>query len=165
MLAVVLGLLAVAAAGGLAWTLRAAAPPWLIGVLGVLAAFGLLSSFAWIAGFVSFGSDPQQRAFFDGLMDSLSEACVVTDARGRAVYANAQFIKLVSGAGISRLVGVENLYAGYPDASETGLSPGAGGARGSIAAGGVQACRRLGCGRGANRSAGVDQGFGRADNL
>ncbi|MBL8895519.1 MAG: response regulator, partial [Rhizobiales bacterium] len=96
----------------------AAAPAWLIGVLGVLAAFGLLCLFAWIAGFIALGSDPQQRAFFDALMDSLPEACVVTDGRGRAVYANAQFIKLVSAAGISRLVGVENLYAGYPDAAE-----------------------------------------------
>jgi len=117
-LAVALGVLAALAAGALAWLLRSSAPPWLIGVLGVLAAFGLLSLFAWIAGFISFGSNPQERAFFDGLMDSLSEACVVADARGRAVYANAQFIKLVSAAGISRLVGVENLYAGYPDASE-----------------------------------------------
>lgn len=117
-MAILLGILAAICAGALAWTLRAAAPPWLIGVLGVLAAFGLLSIFAWIAGFIVLGSDPQQRAFFDALMDSLSEACVVTDARGRAVYANAQFIKLVSAAGISRLVGVENLYAGYPDAAE-----------------------------------------------
>ena len=117
-LAIVLGLLAAAGAAGLAWMLRSSAPSWLIGVLGVLAAIGLLGIFAWIAGFITFGSDPQQRAFFDALMDSLSEACVVTDGRGRAVYANSQFIKLVSGAGIGRLVGVENLYAGYPDASE-----------------------------------------------
>jgi len=117
-LAFALGLLAAIGSGALVWVLRNSAPPLILGVLGVLALFGLLGLLAWIAGLVRFGSDPQQRAFFDSLFDGLSEACVVTDARGRAVYANGQFVKLVSAAGLSRLVGIENLYAGYPDAAE-----------------------------------------------
>ncbi len=56
-----------------------------------------------------------ERQFCDVLVDALGEPAVVVDSKGRAVYANAPYMKLTTGAGVSRLVGFDVLYAGYPD--------------------------------------------------
>ncbi len=56
-----------------------------------------------------------ERLFYDAVVDALAEPAVVADAKGRAVYANAPYMKLASKAGLSRLVGFDVLYAGYPD--------------------------------------------------
>ena len=56
-----------------------------------------------------------ERQFYDAVVDALVEPAVVADAKGRAVYANAPYMKLASSAGLSRLVGFDVLYAGYPD--------------------------------------------------
>jgi len=56
-----------------------------------------------------------ERQFYDSIIDALADPAVVADAKGRAVYANAPYMKLASKAGLSRLVGFDVLYAGYPD--------------------------------------------------
>ena len=58
------------------------------------------------------------RQFYDAVVDALAEPAVVADAKGRAVFANAPYMKLASRAGLSRLVGFDILYAGYPDFAE-----------------------------------------------
>ena len=116
--ALLLALLLAIAAGGFAWAFRGIMPIWAL-FLGALLAFGgLISAFAWLAGALHFGSEPQQRLFFDGLLDAMNEPCVVADARGRAIYSNGAYLKLASDAGLGRLVGVEHLYTGYPDIAE-----------------------------------------------
>ncbi len=88
-------------------------------ILGSLfAASGLLAILAWIAGMLQFAGTTAERPFFDAVADAMGDATVVTDARGRAVYANAAFLKLASKAGASRLVGMDVLFAGYPDFAE-----------------------------------------------
>jgi two-component system, cell cycle sensor histidine kinase and response regulator CckA len=88
-------------------------------ILGSLfAASGLLAILAWIAGMLQFAGTTAERPFFDAVADAMGDATVVTDARGRAVYANAAFLKLASAAGASRLVGMDVLFAGYPDFAE-----------------------------------------------
>ena len=47
-----------------------------------------------------------------------SDAFAVTDSRGRVVHANAAYRALLAEAGVKRLVGVENLYAGHPEISD-----------------------------------------------
>jgi two-component system, cell cycle sensor histidine kinase and response regulator CckA len=79
---------------------------------------GLLGALAWVAGLINFTGSVAERPFFDSVADALGDAIVVTDAKGRAIYANAAFLKLASKAGASRLVGIDVLYAGYPDFSE-----------------------------------------------
>ncbi|MDE2384284.1 MAG: response regulator [Alphaproteobacteria bacterium] len=59
-----------------------------------------------------------ERQFCDVLVDALGDPSVVVDAKGRAVYASAPYLKLASKAGASRLVGFDVLYAGYPDFAE-----------------------------------------------
>ncbi|MGH6855571.1 MAG: response regulator, partial [Aestuariivirga sp.] len=82
------------------------------------AALGLFTLFGATAGLVHFGSMSRQRAFLDGLADAIGDPLVVIDAKGRAAYANGPFIKLASDAGVGRLVGMDVLYAGYPEFAE-----------------------------------------------
>ena len=110
-------LLAVTVGAGV-WFLRGQVAGWLLIAGAVLAFFGLIALFGFIAGVVHVGSGERDKAFFDGLADALGDGCVVTDARGRAVYANAAYLALASQAGMSRLVGIENIYAGHPEISE-----------------------------------------------
>jgi two-component system cell cycle sensor histidine kinase/response regulator CckA len=104
------------------WGIATLAPqhmgvPALLG-LGAAALVGLIFSLGVVAGFVHIGRLPRQRIFFDGLLDAVADPCVVTDSRGRVVYTNEPYRQLLSAAGLNRLIGVENLYAGYPDVAD-----------------------------------------------
>jgi two-component system, cell cycle sensor histidine kinase and response regulator CckA len=92
--------------------------PWMLAAGAGFAFFGLISLLAWFTGLIKLpGGDPE-RQFFDAVTDAISDACVVTDAKGRAVYANAPFLKIASRAGVARLVGFDVLYSGYPEFAE-----------------------------------------------
>ena len=113
--------IALALAAGV-WGVATLAPqhtglPALLG-LGAAALVGLVFSLGVVAGFVHIGRLPRQRVFFDGLVDAVADPCVVTDRRGRVVYTNEPYRQLLSAVGLSRLIGVENLYAGYPDVAD-----------------------------------------------
>jgi two-component system, cell cycle sensor histidine kinase and response regulator CckA len=92
---------------------------WMLAGLGTLSALGLLSLLGVLAGFIHIGSMPRQRAFFDGLADAIDEAFAVTDSRGRVIYANGPYRTLVGQTGTGRMMGVENLYSGLPDISDS----------------------------------------------
>jgi two-component system cell cycle sensor histidine kinase/response regulator CckA len=114
-LLIVLSALAVALG---AFVLRGQLDTSLLAVGAALALAGLIAFLGWIAGVFGFATGASRTIFYDGLLDAIGDAAVVTDARGRAVYSNAAFLKLASDAGASRLVGFDVLYAGYPDFSE-----------------------------------------------
>jgi two-component system, cell cycle sensor histidine kinase and response regulator CckA len=119
--ALVLALVLAAAAGLFAYGIGTSEPLWVVIVLAALSFVGLGTLFAALLGFVHVGRLPSQRAFYDAIIDSVADACVVTDWRGRVVYANAPYRALLQGHGFQgqgRLVGIENLYAGYPDIAE-----------------------------------------------
>jgi PAS domain-containing protein len=102
--------MALALAAGV-WGVATLAPhrmglPALLG-LGAAALVGLIFSLGVVAGFVHIGRLPRQRVFFDGLLDAVADPCVVTDLRGRVVYANEPYRQLLSAVGLNRLVGVE----------------------------------------------------------
>jgi two-component system, cell cycle sensor histidine kinase and response regulator CckA len=101
-----------------AWQLRDRLEPLALTLGALFAACGLLAVLAWIAGMLQFAGTTAERPFFDAVADAMGDAAVVTDAKGRAVYANAAFLKLASSAGASRLVGMDVLFAGYPDFAE-----------------------------------------------
>src|SRR5665213_4358356 len=50
-----------------------------------------------------------ERQFYDAVVDALAEPAVVADAKGRAVYANAPYMKLAARASLARLVGFDVL--------------------------------------------------------
>jgi len=118
MMAVVLALALIVGVGSAAWMLKLQAPHWLLAGGAVLAMAGLAATFGALLGVVHFGSQPKQRQFLDGLSDSIGDPFVITDSKGRAVYANSAYLKLVSNAGAGRLVGMDGLYAGYPEFAE-----------------------------------------------
>jgi len=118
LLSLVLAVLLAVASAAVAWHLRGVVPLWLLVTGAVLAFLGLVVLFGFIAGIVHIGPGDRNQAFFNALMDAMGDACVVTDANGRAVYGNAAYLKLVSAAGLSRLVGIENIYAGYPEVAQ-----------------------------------------------
>ncbi len=112
LLVLVAGLLALFVS---AWHLRDSLEPFALVLGSAFAASGLLAILAWIAGMLQLAGTTAERPFFDAVADAMGDAAVVTDAKARAVYANAAFLKLASKAGASRLVGMEVLFAGYPD--------------------------------------------------
>lgn len=117
-LSLVLAVALAIAMGAAAFLLRAEAPAWLLLVGAALSVIGLFALLGAAAGIVTFGSVQKQRAFMDGLTDALADPMVVTDAKGRAVYANGPYLKLAESAGVGRLVGMDVLYAGHPEFAE-----------------------------------------------
>ncbi len=117
-LAIVLAVLLAATVGGLTYQLGDKLPLGALVILAAASLLGLLAAFGAIAGFVHFGRLPKQRTFFDGLADAIGDACAVTDKHGRVIYANARYRELLKTSGASRPVGIENLYAGYPDIAD-----------------------------------------------
>ena len=98
-------------------SVAAAYPMWVVVPGAIFAAAGLVALFGLMAGIFQVGSGNNERAFFDALVDALGDPIVVTDTRSRAVYANAAFLKLASAAGTGRLVGMDVMFAGYPEFS------------------------------------------------
>jgi two-component system, cell cycle sensor histidine kinase and response regulator CckA len=121
-LAVILALLLALATGFAAIRLKEADLPWLqpgmLGAAGIFVFVGLLAIFGWLAGLFKFAGRDPERLFFDSVTDALVDPLVVTDDKGRAIYANAPYLKLASRAGVSRLVGFDVLYAGYREFAE-----------------------------------------------
>ena len=114
-LALALALVLAVATGGLAYHLQAQFQPVLLIAAAIASFLGFCFVFFWLGGIIKFsGSDPE-RQFFDVISDGLADAILVTDAKGRGLYANAPYLKLISGNGGSRLVGFDVLYAGYSD--------------------------------------------------
>ena len=81
----------------------------------ILSFLGLVWLFTVILQPLFRANPDEERQFCDTLIDALGDPAVVLDEKGRAVYANAPFMKLASKAGVSRLVGFDVLYSGYPD--------------------------------------------------
>ena len=103
------------AAFSLAFTVRHLLAPWLLLIVGILAGVGFLCLFSAFAGFLRFGLQSRQREFLDGLADAIGDPIIVTDGRGRVIYANGPYVALASEAGAARLVGMDVLFAGYPE--------------------------------------------------
>jgi hypothetical protein len=116
--AVALALFLAIAFGYAAWRFQGLIQPWMAALSSGLAVIGLLSLLAWFAGVFSLVGADSDRQFYDAMTDALTDCCVVTDSKGRAVYANAPYLKLASRAGVARLVGFDVLYSGYSEFSE-----------------------------------------------
>ena len=104
--------------GVAAWYLQDSVKPWMLAAGAGLSFLGLVALLGWSMGAIKFVDGRSERHFFDSVLDALADACVVTDAKGRAVYANAPYLKLASRAGVSRLVGFDILYSGFTEFAE-----------------------------------------------
>ncbi|WP_342641966.1 cell cycle histidine kinase CckA [Rhodoligotrophos ferricapiens] len=117
-LAIFLAVCAAAAIGAFGAVNTGEMPPWLQAIAVCAIIIGVIAILGWLAGFVHIGPMTRIESFFEAVLDSFPDACVVTDDRGRVVFSNHAYRKLLSAAGISRPVGVEGLYTGYPDISD-----------------------------------------------
>ncbi len=115
-----LAILAVIALAGLAVAALATlamqgAQPWRAWALaagGLLAFFGLAGLLAWATGLLHGGN---RGISVDSLAEAVEGGLLVTDRRGRPIFANEAYRELLAAAGRRRLVGIDNLYAGFPD--------------------------------------------------
>ncbi len=93
--------------------------PFLLGLLGVLAMIGVGFLFATAIGFVQVApratGDELSRAF----VDSMAHGLLVTDAKGRVVYANRAYAEMTGAASAADIKTVEGLLSDVPEASST----------------------------------------------
>ena len=117
-LAVVLALLLAITAGALAYATRGAADLWILGTLAGFAFVGLLCLFGAVAGLVQVGRRDASEAMSAQVIAQIGEACAVTDHYGRVVFASPEYRRLAGGDAARKILGVEHLYAGYPDIAD-----------------------------------------------
>ena len=93
--------------------------PFLLGMLGILAMIGVGYLFATAIGFVQVAprstSDELSKAF----VDSMTQGVIVTDRRGRVVYANKAYGDMTGASSAADIRTVEGLLADNPEASAT----------------------------------------------
>jgi two-component system, cell cycle sensor histidine kinase and response regulator CckA len=92
--------------------------PLLVGAATGFGAVGLFAIFGWLTGSIVLPGGDTDRQFFDAIADAMTDACVVTDEKSRAIYANGPYLKIASQAGVGRLVGFDVLYSGYTEFAE-----------------------------------------------
>jgi two-component system cell cycle sensor histidine kinase/response regulator CckA len=117
-MAVLAALASAAVAVAVAWYFRDRGEPWLIAAGALVGGFGLFTFLGLLGGFLRIGGKARGNDVSEGLLDALGDPCVVTDARGRPLYSNGPYLKLLAEAGTGRAVGVEYLYTGYPEIAE-----------------------------------------------
>lgn len=97
---------------------RNQAQPYILGLLALLATFGLFNLFAFAAGIIRFSDRATDDPVMGRIADHAQEGLVVTDSRGHVVYSNAAYLALTGAAGPQDVRPVERVFIGNPDVSE-----------------------------------------------
>jgi two-component system cell cycle sensor histidine kinase/response regulator CckA len=92
--------------------------PYVIGLLAALAVCGVFSLFAYASGILRFASEDNRNDFTKAMVDSASEAVVVSDPSGRVLYANPAYLGLTGASGEEDVRAVERAFTGAPEVSE-----------------------------------------------
>ncbi|MDP3896441.1 MAG: ATP-binding protein [Mesorhizobium sp.] len=93
--------------------------PFLLGMLGVLAMIGVGYLFATAIGFVQIAPRSTSDAVSKAFVDTMRQGLIVTDARGRVIYANRAYADMTGAASAADIKTVEGLLADNPEASST----------------------------------------------
>ncbi|SFT80206.1 PAS domain-containing sensor histidine kinase [Mesorhizobium sp. YR577] len=93
--------------------------PFLLGMLGVLAMIGVGYLFATAIGFVQIAPRSTTDELSKAFVDSMSQGLIVTDNKGRVVYANRAYADMTGAANAPDLKTVEGLLSDIPEASPT----------------------------------------------
>lgn len=107
----------VGAAVGLLLIGRNNATPYILALLALLAMVGVFSLFALATDILRVGGregHPMLRAVVDEAVDGL----LITDPRGRVIYANAAYLDLVDARDTDDVRPIERVFIGDPDVSE-----------------------------------------------
>jgi two-component system cell cycle sensor histidine kinase/response regulator CckA len=93
--------------------------PFLLGMLGVLAMIGVGYLFATAIGFVQISPRSTTDELSKAFVDSMDQGLLVTDAKGRIVYANRAYADMTGAASAAEVKTVEGLLSDVPEASAT----------------------------------------------
>lgn len=92
---------------------------FLLGVLGVLAMIGVGYLFASAIGFIQIAPRSTGDELSRSFVDSMSEGLLVTDSRGRILYANRAYAELTGATSAADVKTVEALLSDNPEAAPT----------------------------------------------
>ena len=107
--------------------------PFLLGMLGVLAMIGVGYLFATAIGFVQIAPRATNDELSKAFVDSMSQGLIVTDLKGRVMYANRAYADMTGATNAADVKTVEGLLSDVPEASAivyklaSGLKDGQGG--------------------------------------
>ncbi len=87
-------------------------------LLAGLACLGILSILRIVINTRRAGGPSQAQALGEVLVNATRDALVIADGNGRAIEANDVYADLATKTGQARLIGMDALYAGYPDFAE-----------------------------------------------
>ena len=93
--------------------------PFLLGMLGVLAMIGVGYLFATAIGFVQIAPRSTTDELSKAFVDSMSQGLVVTDTKGRVVYANRAYADMTGASSSADMKTVEGLLSDVPEARST----------------------------------------------
>ena len=108
----------VGAAVGLLLVGRGNAGPYILGLLAFLAMVGVFSLFALATGILRISGNEAGNPVLKAVVDDAVDGLLVTDQRGRVIYANAAYLSLIDAAGADDVRPVERVFIGDPDVSE-----------------------------------------------
>lgn len=108
----------VGAAVGLLLIGRGYSGPYILAMLAVLATVGVFALFALAAGILRAGSEETANPTLQAVVDEAPDGLVVTDPRGRVIYANATYRELIDATDEADVRPVERVFIGDPDVSE-----------------------------------------------
>ena len=109
----------VGAAVGLLLVGRGNAGPYILALLAFLAMAGVFSLFAMATGILRLtGKETAGNPMLKAVVDEAADGLLVTDPRGRVIYANAAYLDLADGKDERDVRPVERVFIGDPDVSE-----------------------------------------------
>ncbi|MGD9915729.1 MAG: PAS domain-containing protein, partial [Rhizobiaceae bacterium] len=91
--------------------------PFLLGMLGVLAMIGVGYLFATAIGFVQIAPRSTADELSRALVDSMGQGVVVTDTKGRVIYANRAYADMTGATGAADVKTVEGLLSDSAEAA------------------------------------------------
>ncbi len=108
----------VGAAVGLLLVGRGYAAPYILVLLAFLATIGVFSLFALATGILRLSGKEADNPVLKSVADEAVDGLLVTDRRGRVIYANAAYLSLTGAEGAGDVRPVERVFIGDPDVSE-----------------------------------------------
>jgi len=117
-LVLLIAVILVGAAAGLIVIGRSNAEPYILAFLAVLAMVGVFLLFALAAGILRMAGKDVASPLLKSVVDGAQEGILVTDTRGRVIYANAAYLELIGATVAGDVRPVERVFIGDPGVSE-----------------------------------------------
>ena len=96
--------------------------PFLLGMLGILAMIGVGFLFATAIGFMQIAPRSTSDELSKAYVDSLSHGLIVTDTKGRVIYANRAYADMTGATSAADVKTVESLLSDVAEAAPTVIS-------------------------------------------